>query len=309
MTTINTTLTSVTARMLASAEILRALQAKAPLCVSYGAGVDSTAVLVGLWMLGITPDLITFADTGGEKPETYKFFDVINAWLVSVGFPEVVVVKRARTARAPYSTLEENCLVNATLPSLAFGGRKGCSQKWKREPLDAYRAKWQPAKAAWARGERVTVLIGYDAGPKDARRSSIADDRKYHYEYPLRLWGWDRAECERRIATAGLAVPAKSACYFCPANKVAEIAKLVDEQPELADRIIAMEAAAEPRQTERRAAGKKAIEGLWGMGCKGTRGGEKRPGRMGEFITAYRAGRSLPVIQSVRASNCGGCGL
>ena len=113
-------------------------------------------------------------------------------------------------------------------------------------------------------------------------------------------------ECERRIASAGLAVPAKSACYFCPANKVAEIAKLVDEQPELADRIIAMEAAAEPRQAERRAAGKKAILGLWGMGCKGTRGSEKRPGRMTDFIVARRA---LPVLQSAPTSDCGGCGL
>jgi hypothetical protein len=306
MTTINTT---VTARMLASATILRALQAKAPLCVAYGMGVDSTAVLVGLWLLGIRPDLITFADTGSEKPETYEFQAIIDAWLLNVGFPPVTVVRRLATKRAPYATLEENCLVNGTLPSLAFGGRKGCSLKWKAEVQNKFRASWAPARAAWKRGEKVTVLIGYDAGDKDAKRSSIKEDKKYHYEYPLRMWGWDRDECESRIAKTNMTVPPKSACFFCPSTKPAELVALIEKHSDLADRIIAMEAGAEPRQAERRAAGQKAIEGLWGMGCKGTRGGEKRPGRMTDFIVAHRAGRSLPVLQSAQASDCGGCGL
>ena len=42
-----------------------------PLVVSYGMGVDSTAMLIGMAQRSIRPDLILFADTGGEKPETY----------------------------------------------------------------------------------------------------------------------------------------------------------------------------------------------------------------------------------------------
>lgn len=211
--------------MMASRHHLNALQANAPLCIAYGMGVDSTAVLVGLWMLGIRPDLITFADTGGEKPETYGYLAIINAWLAKVGFPQVTIVrKKVRTGPGsePYRTLEENMLGNHTLPSLAFGGpgKKACSLKWKVIGVqDAYRDAWQPAKDAWARGARVNVLIGYDAGPKDSRRSSVGDDAKYHYEYPLRLWGWDRDECKARIAAAGLEVPYKSACFFCVAGE------------------------------------------------------------------------------------------
>src|SRR5262245_47898446 len=41
-------------------------------------------------------------------------------------------------------------------------------------------------------------------------------------------------------------------------------------------RIVLMEARAEPRL--------RSIQGLWGTGCKGTRGGEKKPGRMTDFI-------------------------
>jgi hypothetical protein len=277
-----------------------------PLCVACGLGVDSVALLVGLWRRGIRPALITFADVGNEHPETYAYLPVLNAWLRSVGFPEVTVVRRPATKAAPYRTLEENCLANATLTSLAFGG-KGCSLKWKTAPQNAYRARWAPARAAWGRGDHCIVAIGYDAGPKDARRSSLANDARYQYWYPLRDWGWDREECKRQIAAAGLAVPRKSACFFCPSTKVEELAALVDEHPELADRIVAIEAAAAPRQAERRAQGLSAIEGLWRGGCKGTRGSVARPAAMTTFINERRAGRALPVLQQPAGDACGGC--
>ncbi len=41
-----------------------------PLVVAYGLGVDSTAMLVEFARLRIRPELILFADTGGDKPET-----------------------------------------------------------------------------------------------------------------------------------------------------------------------------------------------------------------------------------------------
>jgi hypothetical protein len=100
------------------------------LVVAYGLGVDSTALLVEFARRGIRPDHILFADTGGEKPETYRYLDVIQPFLRRQGFPEVVTV-RYRPARAPYHTLEEQCLHTRTLPSLAYGG-KSCSLKYKR---------------------------------------------------------------------------------------------------------------------------------------------------------------------------------
>src|SRR4051812_38794674 len=66
-----------------------------PLVVAYGMGVDSTAMLVGLWKNGERPDAILFADTGDEKPETYAYLPIVNEWLESVGFPRVTVVKNA----------------------------------------------------------------------------------------------------------------------------------------------------------------------------------------------------------------------
>src|SRR5262249_31380661 len=44
-----------------------------PLVVAYGAGVNSTAMLVEFARRGIRPDLVLFADTSAEKPETYEY--------------------------------------------------------------------------------------------------------------------------------------------------------------------------------------------------------------------------------------------
>ena len=245
-----------------------------PLVVSYGAGVDSTAMLIGLHARGIRPDAILFADTGGEHPGTYYYLSYFAEWLADVGFPAITTVRRAptvaRNGRGTYRTLEENCLINGTLPSLAFG-RKACSLKWKVDPMNRWVAAWQPAIDAWERGERVRRAIGYDAGPKDAKRSwSLTGDARYSYEYPLREWGWDRDECEDQIEAAGLYVPRKSACFFCPATQPHELRELAEQRPDLCNRIRRLEENAAPQLTK--------IEGLW---RKSTR---SRPGSMTVFL-------------------------
>jgi len=249
---------------------------KQPLVVAYGMGVDSTAMLVGFRNLGIRPDLILFADVGSEKPGTYGYLPAIQEFLEQNGMPTVRVVRRKPTngKNGYYETIEQNCLVNKTLPSLAFGYKK-CSLKWKREPQDKFCKTWQPAVDAWAAGLKVRKAIGYDDGPKDARRSHIADDDKYEYWYPLREWGWDRERCEAEIRGAGLPVPVKSACFFCPASKPHEIEAIVREHPDLADRICAMEEAAAPNLIK--------VEGLWRRATK------TRPGSMSEFIREVRS--------------------
>lgn len=226
---------------------------KQPLIVSYGMGVDSTAVLVGLAQRGIRPDAILFADTAAEKDETYAYLATMNAFLDKVGFPRVTVVEyvvKNFKNWPPYAGLEENCLTNGTLPSEAFG-MGSCSEKWKQQPQNKWAASWAPAVEAWAQGGKVTKAIGYDDSSADQKRSCAADrtfkvkpDERYDYWYPLQEWHWDRARCIREIAAAGLPVPFKSSCFFCPNMKAPEIDALPAEK--LA-RIVVMEARAKVR--------------------------------------------------------------
>lgn len=251
---------------------------KAPLVVAYGLGVDSTALLIGLNDAGIRPDKILFADTGNEKQETYDYLPTIQEWLARVGFPQVEVVRKVVKDFKhwpPYRSLGENCLTNETLPSLAFGF-KSCSLKWKVYPQDQHVKRWQPAIDAWKAGLKVGKMIGYDDSPNDRKRFAHAvgvEDKQYEYSYPLIEWGWDRDRCKEKIARAGLPVPAKSACYFCPATKPEELMVLKKVYLRY---IVIMEARAEPRLEK--------IEGLWRKGVKGTKGGEKRTGRMTDYI-------------------------
>ena len=261
-----------------------------PLALSYGMGVDSTAVLVGWHQRGIRPHWIGHAQVGNEWPETYAYRPVIDTWLAAVGFPAITDVQyrlKKKPKHGPYTTLEENCLVNSTLPSLAFGGRKACSLKWKGKPLD--QACALAFKAHIKAKGKVLRAIGYDAGPCDMRRGAGESKGPWTWIYPLREWGWDRARCIAEIAAAGLAVPPKSSCTFCPSLKPAELIQLAKKHPDLARRAVVMEDRARPNLIK--------IEGLWGRGVKGTRGGEKKPGSWRVFL-AEHAPEVLPELPS-----------
>jgi hypothetical protein len=255
------------------------------LVVSDGMGVDSLAMLLGLHRLGLRPDFVLHADTGDEHPETVAYREERRRWLRSIGFPELTMVRRApsvsKVTGIPFATLGEKCIAYATLPSLAFAGGKACSVEWKIRPQEEWLARQPAARDLWARGQRVVKAIGYDAGPGDSRRAHhLTNDTRYDYVYPLREWGWDRARAIAEIRAAGLRVPRKSSCVFCPASKPWEIAELVRDWPHLADQIVELEDEAQPNL--------HVIEGLWGRTVKGTRGAIPRPGSMAVFIRALR---------------------
>ena len=88
--------------------------------VGYGAGTDSTAMLVGLWQRHIPVDLILFADPGGEQPHTYTYLETMGRWLAEHGMPPITRVWYT-TRDGQRLTLEQECLRSGTLPSIAYG--------------------------------------------------------------------------------------------------------------------------------------------------------------------------------------------
>jgi len=126
-------------------------------CVCWGAGWDSSAMLIEMEKRGQRPDLITLADVGGEKTGTYAFIPVFQEWCRDHDFPEPVICRyqpkdetKARYRQAVIELLLElhvqvseeqlerlsglfgNMVANDTLPGIAFGP-KSCSIKWKLE--------------------------------------------------------------------------------------------------------------------------------------------------------------------------------
>ena len=224
----------------------------APVVVCYGGGVDSTAMLVAMKHHNTIPDLILFADTGGEKPETYDYVRGMDAWLQHWGAPKVTWVRKQPSAQVSYNSLETNCLANETLPSIAFG-MHSCAHKWKITPQDQFlkgvrrgpnrRPGWPPALAAWSAGLKPIKLIGYDESPPDIRRRKKAnsEDEFFRYVFPLHELKWKRDRCIRVILDEGLEVPVKSACFFCTASKPWELWQLAGAHPDLFLRALRME--------------------------------------------------------------------
>lgn len=234
--------------------LLHAALAGRLLAVCFGAGVDSTAMLVALKLAGLRPDIITFADLVAEKPLTLFHLDRMNSVLAEWSWPPIVVCRKNTLPDTEYSDLYGNCISNETLPSLAFG-MKSCSIKWKQKPQDqAIKGSRSGPNAAaphpiWIeaqrRGERIVKLIGYDCGPADLRRSRNLPeaDADFDYAYPLQILGWTRAGCVQIITEVLGAdmVPIKSACFFCPASKVWELFWLAGHCPDLLERALILE--------------------------------------------------------------------
>lgn len=263
--------------------------------VSYGGGVNSTAMLIGMVLKDERPDAILFADTGGEKPETYDYVATFRDWLAKHDLELTVVAYSAKmesplgvdfACGSAHASLEDECHNNGTLPSKAFGFG-GCSQKWKRYPMDKFVNQFQPAIDAWDRGEKVQRCIGIHAG--ETRRGKIPDCSKYTYRFPLREWNWDQRHCELMIRGQGLPVPGKSACWFCPSMRKPEVLALAKEHPDLFDRAVEME------RNAKECGGLDVVKGLG------------RHWSWEQLRAADEAQLRLPIFQDLQAPICDTC--
>lgn len=196
---------------------------KQPIVVAFGGGVNSTAMLVEMHKRSIIPDLILFADTGGERPETYRAVKLVSEWCINHGLPSIVIVKNDK------QTLEEDCIRRNALPSVAYGW-KTCSERWKVRPQNRYIKTHLTLP--------VTKAIGFDAG--EERRAKPFSDKDFTNWYPLVEWGIFREDCVEICKENNLPV-SKSSCFFCPNMKKHEILDLQKNHPELMERAIAME--------------------------------------------------------------------
>jgi len=226
------------------------------LTFAIGGGTDSTAMILAAHDRGIRPDLLTMADTGSERPATYRFVSqILQPLLERLDWPPLVIVRR-RCPIAGHRSYFEQLWSTEQLPSPAFP-RKGtgralhsCSDSWKVKPQRAYQAAlgwlwdYDHAQAIQAIGfdadevhtrkgaGQVVEGIGFDVGEVNERASlryGVDNCTDYRQWYPLADWGMSRADCMALIAEHGLPQPGKSACFFCPVSKLCEVATMGDD--------------------------------------------------------------------------------
>ncbi|MEL6166027.1 MAG: hypothetical protein AAFR37_20560, partial [Cyanobacteria bacterium J06628_3] len=180
---------------------------------------------------------ILFADTGGEKPETYPYLKIMDEWLTSVDFPEITIVK----ANNKDETLEDECLRSQMLPSKAYG-RGQCSSKWKIRPQEKYRNQWKRENSFKKHIEFVGIHHGEQRRLINAEGYlKPLENDKMRVEYPLIMQKINQSACEQLIKAVGLPLPVKSACFFCPSMKPTEIIELKSTHPDLYERALEIE--------------------------------------------------------------------
>lgn len=240
--------------------------------VSFGGGVNSTALLIGLKERGEIPDATLFADTGGEKPETYEHLRVMGDWCKASGMPEITTVKEKLT-------LEDDCLNRESLPAKAFGFGT-CSARFKVQPQQKWVREQGIVDAVW--------LVGIHFG-EQRRAKRTVNDHGHAIRYPLIEWGWGQSDCHAAILLAGLPVPVKSACFYCPSMKKPEIIALSKEHPELFARAVEM---------ERNAVESGNLETVKGLGRNYT---------WEALVKADEAQVRLPMFRDDQAPLCDAC--
>ena len=183
--------------------------------LSFGAGQNSTALIIMLKDQGIKIDHIIFSETSNEMPETYIFLKEFKLWCKKHKLNFVTVQSELGDLKKYY--MERNII-----PYRMF---RSCTDKFKVRPIN----KW--LKENYHKQE-VNMFMGIAADER--KRADRMGDKKYiKFKFPLIENGIDRDLCIAIIKKEGLSVPVKSGCYFCPFQTKRSWKELLKKHPNL----------------------------------------------------------------------------
>jgi hypothetical protein len=191
--------------------------------ISYGGGVQSTALVLLAMSEGWDVDEIVHVDlVDAESPATREYVARFREWLRDAYGRDVTVIER---------DLYGDMLARPEFTPVPWHGRREkfmlkrqCTREYKVQPLQRYVYGRYPQ-------ERIGLMLGISVDEYHRMRDSSA--ARIEHVYPLvdrRLTRW---QCREIIERAGLAVPWKSSCWFCPFRSVVSQWVLVQRYPDL----------------------------------------------------------------------------
>lgn len=215
---------------------------------SYGGGVQSTAALVLAVQKKIDFSIFLFSNVGddSEHPATLVYVrDVAMPYAAANGIELVELHKFI--SRGPRKGQQETIYQRITRPDsktqvipvyLSGSGapaNRGCTHDFKIRVL----ARELRRRGATASDPAIVGLgISIDEFQRMRTDSGIAWQK---LEYPLIDLRLTRTDCATIIRSAGLPVPPKSSCWFCPFHSIVAWQRLKSQTPELFDRAVALE--------------------------------------------------------------------
>jgi hypothetical protein len=204
---------------------------------SYGGGVQSTAALALAAQGKIGYPTFLFCNVGAdsENPETLDYVrDVATPYAKQHGIDLIELHKVLRDGS------EDTIFQRLTRPnSRSIGipvrmsngspGNRTCTVDFKIHVCD----KWLREQGAKKAGAIVGLGISLDERLRVRYPLTDPETPWKERAYPLVDMRIDRVQCMTIIKSAGLPVPPKSSCYFCPFHRVAVWQEMRQSQPEL----------------------------------------------------------------------------
>lgn len=215
---------------------------------SFGGGVQSTAVLVmqALGMLDKPFDVFVFSNVGddSENPGTIEYIKkYAKPFANKHGIPLVVTHKTTFGKKETLYQFIYRTKRSVPIPaymSTGAPGTRSCTNEFKIKAVD----RWIRRQGC----SHATVGLGISLDEFTRARKEHWQDRysessdKYGFlkrlYHPLIHQRVDRGNCRAIIQNAGLPVPPKSSCWFCPFQRPSEWIEMKREQPELFSRAI-----------------------------------------------------------------------
>ena len=188
--------------------------------LSFGGGLQTTACAILMVQGKIQADIVVFADTGGEKPDTYWYMEHYTEPLfATLGIPFHKIKKKDEGGLSLYDWMWK-------YSDIPWVGSRQCSAMFKRRPVTQFV------------GKEAIQMIGFSAD--EAKRA----DKPIHKDkvFPLIELGLSSTDCRRIIENYGWSIPLKSSCFFCPFQRFTEWNWLRGEYPELWEKALALEA-------------------------------------------------------------------
>lgn len=209
--------------------------------ISFGGGVQSTAQLVLASQGRIDYQTFLFANVGNdsEAKATLRymaehagpFADEHGLRLIEIRR----VHKRGPEKGQPFQTLrsyvEDRSIRSIPIPVRVANGSPGnrqCTERWKIVPV-----------ADWCREHGATdadpALVGLGISTDEIQRAKPGVDKQHPHTvktYPLLDLGLSRKDCRDIITDAGLPMPPKSACSFCPYSSPEAWRRLKRDDPD-----------------------------------------------------------------------------
>lgn len=212
---------------------------------SFGGGVQSTAALVLAAQGRIDYRTFLFCNVGedSENPDTLTYVSEIAlpfARQHSLELVELRKVRRDGSLDSVYSTITRPDSRSIGIPvhmSNGAPGRRACTLDFKIRVVD----RWLRNQGARVSGAVVGLGISLD---EFTRMRANTDPKTMSWktlDYPLIDLRLDRMACLTLIQAAGLPVPPKSSCWFCPYHSGRAWQDLRETRVPLFERAVALE--------------------------------------------------------------------